>query len=99
MTTPKDSLKDVPKKDIIGIMAAHKIEYIATLSVAYPEDFIRKVKKAMEIRGTKFFHILAPCPSGWLSKAEDSIKIARMVQEIQSGVDRNWNTLINKESK
>lgn len=78
MTTPKDSLKDVPKKDIIGIMAAHMIEYIATLSIAYPEDFIRKVKKATGIRGTKFFHILAPCPSGWLSKAEDSVRIARM---------------------
>ncbi|MEL7658960.1 MAG: pyruvate synthase subunit beta, partial [Bacillota bacterium] len=78
MTTPKESLKNVPKKDIVGIMAAHRIEYIATLSIAYPEDFIRKVKKSTGIRGTKFFHILAPCPSGWLSKAEDSIKIARM---------------------
>lgn len=78
MTTPKESLKNVPKKDIIQIMAAHKIEYIAALSIAHPEDFIRKVKRATKIRGTKFFHILAPCPSGWMSKPEDSIKIARM---------------------
>ena len=78
MTTPKESLKNVPKKDIVGIMAAHKIEYIATLSVAYPEDFVRKVKKAAGIKGMKFFHILSPCPSGWLSKPEDSIRIARM---------------------
>ena len=78
MTTPKENLKSEPKKDIVGIMAAHKIEYIASLSIAYPEDFIRKVKKGMEIKGTKFFHILAPCPSGWLSKAENSIKISKL---------------------
>ncbi|NJD03690.1 MAG: pyruvate synthase subunit beta, partial [Ruminiclostridium sp.] len=78
MTTPKENLKDVPKKDIVKIMAAHKIEYIATLSIAHPEDFIRKVKKAAQIKGTKFFHILSPCPSGWLSKPENTIQIARM---------------------
>lgn len=78
MTTPENDLKNVPKKDIIQIMAAHKIEYIAALSVAYPEDFIRKVKKASGIKGMKFFHILSPCPSGWLSKPEYSIKIARL---------------------
>jgi pyruvate/2-oxoacid:ferredoxin oxidoreductase beta subunit len=78
MTTPKESLKSVPKKDIIQIMAAHKIEYIATLSIAYPEDFIRKVEKAKQIKGTKFFHILSPCPSGWLSNPEDTINISRM---------------------
>lgn len=78
MTTPAGNLKDVPKKDIVQIMAAHKIEYIATVSIAYPEDFIKKVKKAKEIKGTKFFHILSPCPAGWLSKPEHSVKIARM---------------------
>ncbi len=78
MTTPRDNLKNVPKKDIVQIMAAHKIEYIATLSIAHPEDFIRKVKKAALIKGTKFFHILSPCPSGWLSKPEYTIRIARM---------------------
>lgn len=78
MTTPRENLKSVPKKDIVQIMAAHKTSYIATLSVAYPEDFIRKVKKAKELKGTKFFHILSPCPSGWLSKPENTIEIARM---------------------
>ena len=78
MTTPKENLKSVPKKDMVKIMAAHKIEYIATLSIAHPEDFIRKVKKAAQIKGTKFFHILSPCPSGWQSKPEYTIQIARM---------------------
>ena len=78
MTTPRENLKDVPKKDIVQIMAAHKIEYIATLSIAHPEDFIRKVKKAAQIKGMKFFHILSPCPSGWLSKSDYTVQIARM---------------------
>ena len=78
MTTPKENLNSVPKKDIVEIMAAHKIPYIATLSIAYPEDFIEKVQKASKIRGTKFFHILSPCPSGWISSPEKTIEIARM---------------------
>lgn len=81
MTTPKDSTKNEFKKDIDAIMAAHKIPYMATLSISEPEDFIRKVRKGMGIKGMKFFHILSPCPSGWLSDPSDSVKIARYAVE------------------
>jgi len=77
-TTPVKHFKDQPKKDIISIMVAHRIPYIATASVAYPEDLYRKMKKAKEIKGTRFFHIFAPCPSGWKSRPEDTIKLARL---------------------
>lgn len=62
-----------------AIMAAHRIPYIATASVGYPEDLFKKVKKAKDIQGTRFLHIYAPCPSGWKSRPEDTIKLARMV--------------------
>ncbi|MGQ9471239.1 MAG: 3-methyl-2-oxobutanoate dehydrogenase subunit beta [Candidatus Aminicenantales bacterium] len=77
-TTPVKHFKDQPKKDIVAIMAAHRIPYIATASVAYPEDLYKKMKKAKEIRGTRFFHIFAPCPSGWKSRPEDTVKLARL---------------------
>ncbi len=77
MTTPEGNLKDVPKKDIMEIMIAHKIDYAATLSLAYPEDFIRKVKKGMTIRGMKFFYIISPCPSGWLCQPQDTVGLSR----------------------
>jgi len=37
------------------------------------------MKKAKEIKGTRFFHIYAPCPTGWKSRPEDTIKFGRMV--------------------
>ena len=83
-TTPVRQPKDTPKKDIVAIMAAHKIPYIATASVAYPEDMVRKAKRAKETRGTKFMHVWAPCPTGWKSRPEDTVKLARMA--VQSGI-------------
>ncbi len=82
-TTPVKHYKKERKKDIIGIMAAHGIPYIATASVAYPEDMVKKFKKAREIRGTRFILIFAPCPAGWKSRPEDTIKLARLA--VQTG--------------
>jgi len=78
-TTPAKQFKNRPKKDIDAILAAHRIPYIATASVGYPEDLFKKAKKAKEIKGTKFLHIFAPCPSGWKSRPEDTVKLSRMV--------------------
>ncbi len=83
-TTPIKFFKDQPKKDIDAIMAAHRIPYMATGSVAYPEDIFKKIKKAKAIKGTRFFHIYAPCPTGWKSRPEDAVKLARMV--VQNGL-------------
>ncbi|MGB9907002.1 MAG: 3-methyl-2-oxobutanoate dehydrogenase subunit beta [Candidatus Saccharicenans sp.] len=82
-TTPVKHYKKERKKDIIGIMAAHGIPYIATASVAYPEDMVKKFKKAREIKGTRFIHVFAPCPAGWKSRPEDTIKLARLA--VQTG--------------
>lgn len=77
-TTPARTPKETPKKDIVATMVAHHIPYIATGSVAYPADLIAKVRKARSIRGTKFIHILIPCPPGWRHPSELTIKIARL---------------------
>jgi len=82
-TTPVKHYKTERKKDMIGIMAAHAIPYIATASVAYPEDMVKKFKKARETKGTKFIHVFAPCPAGWKSRPEDTIKLARLA--VQTG--------------
>jgi len=83
-TTPAPYVKDTPKKDIVQIMAAHKIPYIATASVGYPSDLIKKVKKAKEIIGTKFMLILSPCPTGWRYSSELTIQIAQLA--IETGI-------------
>ncbi|MFQ6092797.1 MAG: 3-methyl-2-oxobutanoate dehydrogenase subunit beta [bacterium] len=80
-TTPVGHFKDRPKKDIMMVMAAHKIPYAATASVAFPDDLIAKVKKAKEIRGTRFLHIFSPCPPGWKIPSEIAIRMARLAVE------------------
>ncbi len=80
-TTPLPQPKKERKKDIVGIMAAHRIPYVATATIAYPEDLIKKVLKAKKIRGTRFLNLLAPCPTGWRFPTELSVKLARMAVE------------------
>lgn len=77
-TTPASNLKSQPKKDIVQIMVAHRVPYVATVSIAYPEDFIRKIKKAKETRGFKFIYAFSPCPVGWRFSSELTIRIARL---------------------
>jgi pyruvate/2-oxoacid:ferredoxin oxidoreductase beta subunit len=77
-TTPVRHPKERPKKDMVAIMAAHRVPYTATATVAYPEDFTQKLLKAKSIRGAKFLHVLSPCPSGWKSEPAQSVLLSRL---------------------
>lgn len=68
ITTPKG--KREKKKKLMDIMVAHSVPYAATATIGYPEDLIAKVKKAKEIKGTRFIHVLTPCPTGWRMKED-----------------------------
>lgn len=76
-TTPVSAPKPQPKKDMVAIMAAHGVPYTASASVAYPDDFMTKLKKAAAIKGTKFIHLYASCPTGWRHDTGQSIEVAR----------------------
>ncbi len=100
MTTPGDSWKRSDKKNIVEIMAAHRIPYAATASIAYPEDLEMKMKKAMSIRtGMRFIHLYSPCPTGWGFAPENAVKMARMavqtrafpLYEVENGVKYRIN--------
>jgi pyruvate/2-oxoacid:ferredoxin oxidoreductase beta subunit len=67
----------LPGKDLIGILAAQRIPYAASCTVAHPVDLIDKVQKARAIRGTKFLQVLAPCPPGWKVSSDATIDLAR----------------------
>jgi pyruvate/2-oxoacid:ferredoxin oxidoreductase beta subunit len=73
-TSPKGNTRR--KKQIMEIMAAHRIPYAATACIGFPEDLMGKVKKAKEIRGTRFLHLLSPCPTGWKTAEHMSPKLA-----------------------
>ena len=67
------------KKDLFTIVAAHDIPYAATASIGYLPDFLQKVEKAKNIRGTRFIHVMAPCPTGWGCGVDETVDIAREI--------------------
>ena len=77
-TTTTPTGKREGKKDIMEMMAAHRVPYAATLSMAHPEDFARKIKTALSMRGLRFFLMHSPCPTGWKSEPEESITLVRL---------------------
>jgi pyruvate ferredoxin oxidoreductase beta subunit/2-oxoisovalerate ferredoxin oxidoreductase beta subunit len=81
-TTPAG--KHVEKKDILAVMAAHRIPYAASVSLAHPEDMMRKLKRSLDARGFRFLHILSPCPTGWKSEPADGIELIRLA--VESGI-------------
>ena len=75
-TTPRG--KAERKKDIMGIMAAHRIPYAATLSIAHRDDFLRKLRTARDTKGFRFLLMLSPCPTGWKSAPDDSVDLVAL---------------------
>ena len=100
-TTPGQEWKKLRKKNIVEVLVAHRIPYVATASIAFPEDLVRKVLKAKSIRGPKFIHIFSSCPTGWRMPSSLSIKIARMavqtnifpLYEVDGGVKYTINVM------
>jgi len=89
-TTPVGTLwrgKQVPRKNLEMIMAAHRIPYIATASLSYIPDLERKIKKAAEItragKGLAFLHVQQPCATGWYFPSEKTVEIGRLA--VQTG--------------
>ena len=100
-TTPVKNPKSEQKKDIDAIMIAHKIPYLATATAAYPHDMIAKFKKARSIKGTRFIHLFAACPTGWRMPENLSIKVMRLavlsnifpLYEVENGETYRQNVL------
>ncbi len=90
------------KKNMAKIMEAHGIPYVATAISSYPLDLYDKFKKAQNIYGPKYIHILAPCPPGWGYNPKDSIEIGRLA--VQTGFWPlyeviNGKYILSKDSK
>ncbi|HHV65775.1 MAG TPA: pyruvate synthase [Peptococcaceae bacterium] len=73
--------KKVRKKNMLAIMEAHGIDYVASANIAYPEDLMAKFQKAAAKKGFSYIHILAPCHRGWGIKPEETIEVARKATE------------------
>ncbi|MCK8817095.1 thiamine pyrophosphate-dependent enzyme [Natroniella sulfidigena] len=92
------------RKELTDIMAAHNIPYVAQASPFKPQDLMKKAKKAFETEGPAFLNVLAPCPRGWRSKAEEGIELTKIAAdtcfwplfEVENG---EWKLNYNPKAK
>lgn len=97
-TSPQGSVKpgkEQFKKDLTGVMIAHKIPYVAqsTLTSNF-KDLYEKSEKAIYTKGPAFMNVLAPCPRGWRYNTPDLMEICKLavdtciwpLYEVENGV-------------
>lgn len=78
-TTTTPAGKMTPAKNVPLLMVFHKVTYVATATVAYLEDYAKKLTKAMQVKdGMAYIHLLTPCPAGWKFSPHRSIEISRL---------------------
>jgi pyruvate ferredoxin oxidoreductase beta subunit len=70
-----------PKKNMPAILVAHGSPYVATTSISYPKDMIRKVKKAVDIEGPTYVHAHAPCTTGWKFDTSKTVEVGKLAVE------------------
>ena len=90
-TTPVLGKREL-QKDIVAIMEAHSVPYVATANASYPLDLYEKVRRAKQTTGLRFIHLYTPCPPGWGFPFADTIRIGEMA--VQTG----WNVLYEIEN-
>lgn len=86
-TTPVGSEvkgKQMGKKNIPMIFAAHHVPFVATASVGFPEDLIAKIEYGKTLYGFKMLIIQTPCPVGWRYDPAKTIEVARSA--VQTGI-------------
>ncbi len=76
--------KTTRKKNLVEILAAHRIPYIATTSPGHINDMVLKIEKAKGIRGTKVIIVLIPCLAGWGVADNAAVKTSRLA--VDSGI-------------
>jgi pyruvate ferredoxin oxidoreductase beta subunit len=84
VTTNTPDGKAEQKKDILAVMAAHRIPYAASISLAHAEDTHRKMRTALDQKGFRFLHVLSPCPTGWKSEPALGLELVRLA--VRSGL-------------
>ena len=65
------------RKNVAAMVALHRVPYMATASIAYPEDFIGKLEYAKNLKGFRFIQVSAPCPTGWRFEPQVAVKVAK----------------------
>ena len=80
-TTSTPRGKATGKKEMMEILAAHRLPFAATASPAFREDLTGKVARAVARRGTRFLLVTCPCVPGWGIADDGSLALGRLAVE------------------
>lgn len=83
-TTPagKESFGKMEKrKNIIEIVKAHGVEYLAQANVAFVEDLRKKAKLALETKGPSFLLVFQPCTANWKFPTSQYVEVGKLATE------------------
>lgn len=69
------------RKDLMEIVKAHGVAYLAQANVAYLADLKRKAKKALETPGPSFLLVLEPCTNQWKFPVSQYVNVGKLATE------------------
>ncbi len=83
-TTPvgKESFgKMEMRKNLMEIVNAHRIPYLAQANVAYMADLKMKARKALAVDGPSFLVVFSPCTNNWKFPTSQYVNVAKLATE------------------
>ncbi len=69
------------RKNLMDIVAAHHIPYLAQANVAYLADLKKKAQKALAVEGPSFLTVFSPCTNNWKFPTSQYVAIAKLATE------------------
>ncbi len=69
------------RKDLMEIVAAHGIKYLAQANVAFLPDLKRKAQKALNTPGPSFLLVLQPCTNLWKFPTSEYVNVGKLATE------------------
>lgn len=69
------------RKNLMDIVSAHHIEYLAQANVAFLSDLKMKAKKALSVSGPSFLSVFSPCTNNWKFPTSQYVNVARLATE------------------
>ncbi|EKD46568.1 MAG: hypothetical protein ACD_67C00170G0004 [uncultured bacterium] len=69
------------RKDLMEIVNAHGIKYLAQSNVAFVHDLKKKAKKALETSGPSFLLVLQPCTQLWKFPTSEYVALGKLATE------------------
>lgn len=87
------SINTEPREKSIASLLNKTDAYVATACVAYPDDYIKKLKKAKQLQGFRLIEVLCPCPAYWGFDPSHTVEVGR------TAVDTGFWPLYEIENK